>query len=96
MRVLLHVLDIALAIYTWLLLASAVLYWLIEFDRLDARRRGVAVVGAWLSWITEPVLRPMRRILPGLGGVDYSPLFAMLIVTAIRYLIAIYVLPKLP
>jgi len=96
MRVLLHVLDIALAIYTWLLLAGAVLYWLIEFDRLDARRRGVAVVGAWLSWITEPVLRPMRRILPGLGGVDYSPLFAMLIVTAIRYLIAIYVLPKLP
>jgi len=96
MRVLLHVLDIALAIYTWLLLAGAVLYWLIEFGRLDARRRGVAVVGAWLSWITEPVLRPMRRILPGLGGVDYSPLFAMLIVTAIRYLIAIYVLPKLP
>jgi YggT family protein len=96
MRVLLHVVDIVLAIYTWLLLAAAVLYWLVEFGRLDAGRRGVATVAAWLSYVTEPVLRPMRRILPGLGGVDYSPLFAMLIVTAIRYVIAIYVLPRMP
>jgi YggT family protein len=95
MRVLLHVLDIVLAIYTWLLLAGAVLYLLIGFGRLDAHRRGVAAADAWLSFVTEPARRPMRRILLGLGGVDYSPLFAMLIVTAIRYVIAIYVLPKL-
>jgi YggT family protein len=96
MRVFLNVLDILLAIYTWLLLAGAVLYWLIGFGGLDAGRRGVAAAGASLSFVIEPALRPMRRILPGLGGVDYSPLFAMLIVTAIRYVIAIYVLPKLP
>jgi YggT family protein len=96
MRVLFQVIDIVLAIYTWLLFTGAALYLLIEFDRLDARRRGAAVVGAGLARVTEPVLRPMRRLLPGLGGVDTSALAAILIVTAIRYVIALYILPKLP
>jgi YggT family protein len=95
MRILLHGIDIVLAIYIWILLAGAVLYCLIEFGRIDARRPGVAVTGAWVSCVTEPVLRPMRRLLR-LGDVDYSPVAAILIVMAIRYVIALYFLPKLP
>jgi YggT family protein len=96
MRVLFYVIDLVLAIYIWLLLADAVLYCLIEFDRLDARRRAVAVLDACLSYVTEPLLRPLRRILPGLGGVDVSPIMAILVVVAVRYAIALFILPKLP
>jgi YggT family protein len=96
MRVLFQFIDVVLAIYIWLLLADAVLYCLIGFDRIDARRRAVAVFGACLSYVTGPVLRPMRRLLPALGGVDVSPIMAILLLAAVRYVIALYVLPKLP
>jgi YggT family protein len=96
MRVLLHVLDLVLAIYTWLLLASAVLYCLIGFGGIDPSRRAAAGIGAFLSSITEPALRPIRRILPRLGGVDVSPVVAIVMVAAVRYVIALYILPKLP
>jgi YggT family protein len=85
MRALLHVVDLALAIYIWLLLATAVLYWLVEFNRLDRGRPGVARVAAALAAATEPVLRPIRRLLPDLGGVDISPLLLIAIIMAIRY-----------
>jgi YggT family protein len=95
MSAFLHVVDLALAIYIWLLLATAVLYWLVEFNRLDRGRPGVARVAAALSAVTEPVLRPIRRVLPDLGGVDISPVVAIVLVAAIRYTIALFILPRL-
>lgn len=95
MRVLLHVLDIGLAIYIWLLVAAMVLYWLIEFGAIDARRRAVTVIRAWLSWSAAPVLRPIRSMLPAFQGVDISPLVAVLAIMTARYVIALYVLHDL-
>jgi YggT family protein len=96
MRVLLHVIDLALAIYTGLLLAALLLYWLIEFGALDTSRRAVAVIRGWLFAIAAPVLRPLRAVLPDFGGIDVSPVVAILAIMMVRYLIALYVLPKLP
>jgi YggT family protein len=96
MRVFLHVLDLVLAVYTWLLLASAVLYCLIGFGAIDASRRARAAIGAFLSAVTTPVLRPIRRLLPQPGGIDISPVVAIVLVAAIRYVIVLYILPKLP
>jgi len=95
MRAILHVVDLALAIYIWLLLAVAVLYWLTGFNQLDRGRPGVAQVAAALSAVTEPVLRPIRRLLPDLGGVDISPVVAIVLLAAIRYTIALFILPRL-
>jgi YggT family protein len=95
MRVLLHVIDFALAIYIWLLLARAVLSWLIEFKAVDGRRRVVALIGVWLSCVTEPALRLIRPFLPGLGGLDISPVVAIVMMATIRYVIALFILPKL-
>jgi YggT family protein len=91
MRILLHLVDLTLAIYIWVLLAHAVLYWLIGFNRVDPGGRVVA----GLSRMTEPVLRPVRSVLPGLGGVDISPLVAIMMIAAARYVIALYILPNL-
>jgi YggT family protein len=96
MRVLLHVIDVALAIYTLLLLAALLLYWLIEFGALDANRPAVAVIRRWVFTIAAPALRPLRAVLPDFDGIDISPLVAIMAIMMVRYLIALYVVPKLP
>lgn len=95
MRALFHAIDFALAIYIWLLLAGAVLSWLIWFNRIDERRPFAGAVRSGLAWITEPVLRPIRALLPELGGVDLSPVVAIVTMVAVRYVIALFILPKL-
>jgi YggT family protein len=96
MRVLLHLLDLVLEIYTWVLFADMVLYWLIAFGAIDEHRRAVALVHGWLLCVGTPMLRPIRAIAPKFGGIDVSPLIAILMIVTVRYLIALYVLPKIP
>jgi len=51
------------------------------------------MIGEFLYRITEPVLRPIRNLLPNLGGIDISPIILFLIIIFIRYVIALYILP---
>jgi len=76
-----------LDIYKWVLIAAAVLSWLIAFDVLNKRSRAVYMIADFLNRVTEPVLRPIRRILPSLGGVDVSPIIALLLVWFVQDLI---------
>src|SRR5262245_38805098 len=77
--------DLVLEIYIWILLATAVMSWLIGFKVVCTESRAVAVISGFLDALTQPVRRPMRRILPDLGGVDISPLLLIAIIMAIRY-----------
>jgi YggT family protein len=94
MRALFLVIDLALQLYVWLLIAAAVLSWLIAFNVVNTRHQFVASVGEFLYRITEPALRPIRSILPNLGGIDISPVILILIIIFIRYCIALYILPN--
>ena len=94
MRALLFAVDLLLTIYIWILLAHMVLYWLIEFRVLDRRGRLVATAHRWLSLLALPALWPVRLVLPELGGVDSSPLAAIMLLLTARYVIAIYILPR--
>ena len=94
MRALFLVIDIALEIYVWLLIAAAVLSWLIAFNVVNTRNQAVAMVGDFLYRITEPALRPIRNMLPNLGGIDISPIILILIIIFIRFCIALYILPN--
>ena len=66
-------------IYIYLLIGQAVLSWLVAFGVVNRHNRVVAMVGDFLWRITEPLLRPIRRILPYLGGIDVSPVILILL-----------------
>jgi YggT family protein len=90
---LLYVVDIALAIYMWIIIAAAIFSWLVAFQVVNTRNQAIGMVGEFLYRATEPVLRPIRNFLPNLGGIDISPVILLLIIIFIRYLIAPYVIP---
>lgn len=68
-----------ITIYIYLLIGQAVLSWLVAFGIVNRHNRVVAMVGDFLWRITDPLLRPIRRILPDLGGIDISPVVLILL-----------------
>jgi YggT family protein len=74
----LWLIDTIITIYIWLLIASAVLSWLIAFNVVNTRNPIVSSVGEFLYRVTEPLLRPIRNLLPNLGGIDVSPVILIL------------------
>jgi YggT family protein len=93
MRAILDVILIVLDLYVWLLIAAAVLSWLVAFNVVNSRNQFVAMVGDFLYRITEPVLRPIRNMLPSLGGIDISPVVLILIIILIKSIIIHYIYP---
>jgi YggT family protein len=93
MRAILDVILLALQIYVWLLIAAAVLSWLVAFNVVNTRNQFVATVGEFLYRITEPVLRPIRSIMPNLGGLDISPVILILLIFLIERIIIYYIYP---
>ena len=77
---LLQVLIIALDMYVWLVIISVVLSWLVAFNVVNQYNQFVNMVGTALHRITEPALRPIRRFLPNLGGIDISPIILILLI----------------
>ena len=93
MRSILSIILLVLDIYIWLLIAAAVLSWLVAFNVVNTRNQVVAMVGDFLYRITEPVLRPIRNFLPNLGGIDVSPVVLILIIILIKDVIVRYIYP---
>ncbi|MEE1610725.1 YggT family protein [Microvirga sp. CF3016] len=93
MRALLNVILLALQLYTYLIVASAVLSWLVAFNVVNTRNDFVRSIWNFLDAVTEPVLRPIRSILPNLGGVDISPIILILLIIFIQNLIVDYLMP---
>jgi YggT family protein len=90
MQSLFMLIDTILGLYVWILIASAILSWLVAFNVVNTRNRAVYVIGDFLYRVTEPVLTPIRRILPNLGGLDLSPIIVILIIFFIRNLMREY------
>ena len=83
----LWLIDTLINIYIWLLIGSAVLSWLIAFNVVNTRNPIVHNVGEFLFRITEPLLRPIRNMLPNLGGIDVSPVILIIGLLFLRQLI---------
>ena len=90
MYAIIHLVDTLITIYIWVLIAQAILSWLVSFGVVNRYNRVVAVVGDFLWRVTEPVLRPIRRVLPDLGGIDISPVILILLLWFLRDLVFEY------
>ncbi len=86
----LRLVDTVITIYIWLLIAQAVMSWLVAFGIVNRHNRAVAMVGDMLWRLTEPLLRPIRSFLPNLGGIDISPVILILLLVFVRNLMFEY------
>ncbi len=83
----LWLIDTVINIYIWILIAAAVLSWLIAFNVVNTRNQIVSGVAEFLYRVTEPALRPIRNMLPSLGGLDISPVILIIGLLFLRQLI---------
>jgi YggT family protein len=84
MYAILNLFNTLISIYIWLLVASVVLSWLIAFNVITTGNPVVYQIRDFLYRITEPALRPIRNLLPNLGGIDISPMVLILALYFLR------------
>ena len=83
LNLILRVLDF----YSYVIIATAIMSWLLAFDVINFRNDFVRTIWNFLNAMTEPLLRPIRRILPNLGGIDVSPIILLLLLMFVQELI---------
>ncbi len=86
--ILFQILDQLLNLFRWAVILSAVFSMLVSFGVLDTRNRLVWTIGDFLYRVTEPVLRPIRNVLPSFGSLDLSPLVLILLIWVVQALLA--------
>jgi YggT family protein len=84
---LLGVVNLLLSVLRWIIIIQAILSWLVAFNVINTSNDFMRSFLNALDRITEPLYRPIRRVLPDFGGIDFSPLVALLIVIAIQMLL---------
>ena len=76
--------DMVLDLFIWILIIAVVMSWLISFKVVNTTNRFVYLIADFTYRITEPALRPIRRFLPNLGGLDISPIVLLMIIWFLR------------
>ena len=93
MRVILEIILMLLDIYWWVVLATIILSWLFAFNVINGRNQFVDTIWRVLSGLTEPVLKPIRRVLPSFGGLDLSPIVLFITIYFLQRVIILYIYP---
>ena len=94
MRALLEVILQLLQLYYYVIIAMAIMSWLLSFDVINFRNQVVRSIWTFLNAVTEPLLRPIRRMLPNLGGIDISPIILLLLLMLVQKIIVMYIYPN--
>lgn len=93
MLALIQTIVLALDLYWWIIIASAIFSWLYAFNVINPRNQFVGSIGNMLFRLTEPALRPIRRFMPDLGGIDISPIILLLVIFFVRQFLLMSVAP---
>ena len=80
--------DLLLSVLTWIIIGQVILSWLLAFNVLNTSSQGVRTFALALERITAPLYRPIRKILPDFGGLDFSPLVILILIQVIKKLLA--------
>jgi YggT family protein len=84
---LLGFINLIIQLYIYIVIASAVMSWLIAFNVINPYNQFVRSLWQAFNALTEPLLRPIRRMLPDLGGVDISPMILILACWFVQYVV---------
>jgi YggT family protein len=87
MRSLLWLFDTVITLYIYVLVANAIFSWLVAFNIINSRNSVVAMIGDFIYRVTEPLLAPIRRRMPDLGGIDLSPVVLIIGLIFLRMLV---------
>ncbi|NOZ32066.1 MAG: YggT family protein [Alphaproteobacteria bacterium] len=93
MRILLDVLLMLLQLYWWVVIIMIVMSWLFAFKVVNSSNQFVASLWRIVNGLTEPVLRPIRRIIPNISGIDLSPLALFIGIYVAQQVIIQYIRP---
>jgi YggT family protein len=94
MRAILDVLLLILQLYTYVIIIVAIMSWLIAFNVINVYNDVVRTIWNALNAVTEPLLKPIRNILPAMGGLDISPVILLLLIFLVQDIISRYVYPN--
>ncbi|UUX49656.1 YggT family protein [Nisaea acidiphila] len=86
MQSVLILVDTVVQLYIYALFIFIILGWLVQFNVINSSNRFVYLVMDFLYRVTEPLLRPIRNLMPNLGGLDISPIILVLALTFARNL----------
>ena len=86
----LTILDFLLMVLMWIIIIQAILSWLVAFNVINTYNQFVRSLYDALDRMTRPLYRPIRRLLPDFGGLDFSPMVVMLIIFLLRRLVAVW------
>jgi YggT family protein len=92
MRPLIELIVYIIDLYKWIVIAQVIMSWLVAFGVINTHNRLVAQIGEVLYRLTEPALRPIRRVIPDLGGIDISPIVLLLLLWLVQREIVEYLL----
>jgi len=84
---LIQIASLLLSVLTWLIIGQVILSWLLAFNVLNTSSHGVRTFAMALDRITAPLYRPIRRILPDFGGLDFSPLVVLILIQVLQKLL---------
>ena len=79
--------DLLLSIVTWIIIVQVVLSWLFVFNVLNTSSQGVRTIAVAIDRLTAPLYRPIRRLLPDFGGIDFSPLVVLILIQVLQKLL---------
>ena len=95
MNPIIYLVELVIEIFVWIVIAGAIMSWLVAFGVVNVRNQFIRMIVDLLYRLTEPVLRPIRRFLPNLGGVDISPVVLLVGLAVLREALRYYVWPAL-
>jgi YggT family protein len=82
------IIDMILQVLVWVIIAQVIISWLVAFNVINTQSNFVRTVLDVLDRLTAPLYRPIRKILPDFGGIDFSPIVLILAIQILRKLIA--------
>ena len=94
MQAVLDLILMILSLYKWVVIIVVIMSWLVAFNVINLYNNVVRSIWTGLNALTEPVLRPIRNVLPNMGGMDLSPIVLLLLIFLIQDIIVKYIYPS--